>query len=161
MGRQTRETRALTPGPHPLFPSKCWKASKQSWGTTVRMTYCLAGASAGNEVTGQGTEEMTSCSFWYWSDELRNQRSLHKAESRESQDAEHVLDTSSHTPLSSRLIPLLGFSVFHKNLAVSTGDHTASFKGPQTEKRGQYCQLKNSMMWRATTSFQSSAHSLI
>lgn len=79
------ETRALTPGPHPLSPSKCWKARKQSRGTTVRMTYCPAGASAGSEVTGQGTEEMLSCSFWCWNDALRNKRSLRKAKSRESQ----------------------------------------------------------------------------
>ena len=153
------ETRVLTPGPHPLFPSKCWQASKQSRGITVRMTYCPAGASAGSEVTGQGTEETTSCSFCYRRCAQKSKRFLR--ESRESQDAEHVLETSSHTPLSSRLIPLQGFSAFHNNLAVSTGDHTASFKGPQTEKRGQYCQLKNSVMWRATTSFQSPAHSPI
>lgn len=95
------ETRVLTPGP--IRSSKQLAGQQAEPGTTVRMTYCPAGAcwKSGHR-PGHWKKRLPAPSATESDGRARNQkrflRESRESRSRESQDAEHVLETSSHTP---------------------------------------------------------------
>lgn len=99
------------------------------------------GVSAGSWGKGQGTKEVTSCSFQYWKDPLRNERALQKGKNRASPSParegtrgcpEDFLSDLFH---SSRLILIPEFSTFYSSQTLGYFNRGPyhQFQGPLSE----------------------------